>query len=296
MTGFQKFLLGWVLCFFTFNSYSQKLYSNTGRASYYAARFDGRKTANGEIFSNKKLTAAHLTLPFGTLVRVTNLKNSKSVVVRINDRGPYVKSRIIDLSHAAADSLDIIHSGWAMVKVEEIIPEPQVVLNDLPAPPLYDPLQLRFPQDWIGKWEGILSIYSTRGLEKNLPMQLTILPTDAPNRFTWTILYDTLPRNYELVVRDSANGFYSLDEKNGIDIMSSLYGNHFISRFSVMGSLLDCDYELLSREEMKFEIFAGNDQRHWTTGNIVHASDTIPEVGVYNITNLQVALLQRIRN
>ncbi|HUM45996.1 MAG TPA: septal ring lytic transglycosylase RlpA family protein, partial [Chitinophagales bacterium] len=251
MTGFQKFLLGWVLCFFTFNSYSQKLYSNTGRASYYAARFDGRKTANGEIFSNKKLTAAHLTLPFGTLVRVTNLKNSKSVVVRINDRGPYVKSRIIDLSHAAADSLDIIHSGWAMVKVEEIIPEPQVVLNDLPAPPLYDPLQLRFPQDWIGKWQGILSIYSTRGLEKNLPMQLTILPTDAPNRFTWTILYDTLPRNYELVVRDSANGSYSLDEKNGIDIMSSLYGNHFISRFSVMGSLLDCDYELLSREEMK---------------------------------------------
>ena len=94
------------------NSISQPKYAATGHASYYAAKFDGRKTANGEIFSNKKLTAAHRTLPFGTIVKVTNVKNNKSVVVRINDRGPYAKNRIIDLSHAAADSLGIIHAGF----------------------------------------------------------------------------------------------------------------------------------------------------------------------------------------
>src|SRR6185436_733834 len=82
--------------------------------------FNGRKTANGEIFSNQNLTAAHKTLPFGTFVKVTNLKNNRSVIVRINDRGPYVKGRIIDLTKAAADSLDFIHSGWTTVKVEEV--------------------------------------------------------------------------------------------------------------------------------------------------------------------------------
>ena len=88
----------------------------TGLASYYGGKFIGRQTANGEIFVANKLTAAHKTLPFGTMVKVTNLTNNKSVVVRINDRGPFVKGRIIDLSEAAAKKIDMMQQG--VVKVE----------------------------------------------------------------------------------------------------------------------------------------------------------------------------------
>ena len=91
-----------------------------GKASYYAIKFNGRKTASGEIYDPDKLTAAHPSLPFGTRVRVTNLYNNISVIVRINDRGPHVKSRIIDLSYGAAQQLDIISKGIADVAVEVI--------------------------------------------------------------------------------------------------------------------------------------------------------------------------------
>ena len=73
----------------------------TGKASYYADKFQGRQTANGERFNQNILTAAHKSLPFGTLVKVRNIKNGKAVVVRINDRGPFIKGRIIDLSKSA---------------------------------------------------------------------------------------------------------------------------------------------------------------------------------------------------
>lgn len=79
----------------------------TGRASYYHPKFEGRKTANGEIFSNDSLTAAHLTLPFGTLVKVCNVTDSSCVLVRINDRGPYSKKFSIDLSKAAAKEIGL---------------------------------------------------------------------------------------------------------------------------------------------------------------------------------------------
>jgi rare lipoprotein A len=89
-----------------------------GLASYYAAKFHGRRTANGERFSSKLLTAAHLTLPFGTQLKVTNPANSKSVIVRVNDRGPYIRGRLLDLSRAAADLLGITRSGVARVELE----------------------------------------------------------------------------------------------------------------------------------------------------------------------------------
>lgn len=94
--------------------------SFTGGASFYGGGdgFDGKKTANGEIFNANKLTAAHKTLPFGTMVKVTNSKNGKSVVVRINDRGPYIGGRVIDLSRAAAAQIGMIESGVAQVKAE----------------------------------------------------------------------------------------------------------------------------------------------------------------------------------
>ena len=89
-----------------------------GIASFYATKFNGRRTASGEKFNNNAMTAAHKSLPFGSKVQVTNVRNGKSVVVRINDRGPYVRGRIIDLSKAAAKKIGIGHAGTARVKLE----------------------------------------------------------------------------------------------------------------------------------------------------------------------------------
>lgn len=91
-----------------------------GYASWYGPGFHGRRTASGEIFNMYDYTAAHRSLPFGTRVRVTNLKNGKSVVVRINDRGPAKKDRIIDLSYQAAKKIDMIRDGIVKVRVEVI--------------------------------------------------------------------------------------------------------------------------------------------------------------------------------
>ncbi len=90
----------------------------TGTASYYADFFEGRETGNGEIFSQNKLTAAHKTLAFGTMVKITNLSNQKEVVVKINDRLPQDSERMIDLSKRAAKELDFIEEGLAKVEME----------------------------------------------------------------------------------------------------------------------------------------------------------------------------------
>ena len=89
-----------------------------GRASWYGPRFHGRRTASGERFNAGAYTAAHRSLPFGTKVRVTNLRNGRAVVVRINDRGPYAGGRVIDLSKAAAQAIGMIRSGTAPVRIE----------------------------------------------------------------------------------------------------------------------------------------------------------------------------------
>ncbi|MEX0685057.1 MAG: septal ring lytic transglycosylase RlpA family protein [Balneolales bacterium] len=88
-----------------------------GEASWYGPGFHGKQTANGETYNQNDLTAAHRTLPFDTRVRVENLSNGKTVVVRINDRGPYANSRIIDLSQKAAQRIDMIDSGIASVRI-----------------------------------------------------------------------------------------------------------------------------------------------------------------------------------
>lgn len=91
-----------------------------GNASYYANCMNGRHTASGEICDLSHYTAAHRSLPFGTMVRVTMLQNGKSVIVKINDRGPYVKGRVTDLSLAAARKIELIHRGIAKVKIEKL--------------------------------------------------------------------------------------------------------------------------------------------------------------------------------
>lgn len=90
----------------------------TGLASFYAHKHHGRRTASGERYDMHALTAAHRSLPFGTDLRVTNLRNGRSVVVRVNDRGPYRKGRIVDVSLAAARKLGLVSRGVARVKVE----------------------------------------------------------------------------------------------------------------------------------------------------------------------------------
>ncbi|TKJ40294.1 septal ring lytic transglycosylase RlpA family lipoprotein [candidate division LCP-89 bacterium B3_LCP] len=95
-------------------------YVETGIASYYADKFHGRPTSSGEIFDMNGISAAHKTLPLGTVVKVKNLDNGKSLNVRINDRGPFVKGRIIDLSLGAAQVIDMVVAGTARVRIEVI--------------------------------------------------------------------------------------------------------------------------------------------------------------------------------
>ena len=95
-------------------------YTQTGLASYYADRYHNKRTASGELHKRGGNTAAHMTLPFGTQVKVTNLDNDRSVVVRINDRGPHTRGRLIDLSRKAAEQLGMISSGTARVRVQAL--------------------------------------------------------------------------------------------------------------------------------------------------------------------------------
>ena len=106
-----------LLVLFTFQVNAQ---IQEGKASYYADKFEGRQTASGEKYKHSKMTAAHKTLPFGTIVKLTNIKNNKSVEVRINDRGPFVAGRIIDLSKSAAEELGFVNDGLADVKIEVV--------------------------------------------------------------------------------------------------------------------------------------------------------------------------------
>lgn len=105
----------------------------TMKASWYGSRFHGKKTANGEIYDQMAFTAAHKSIRFGTLLKLTNTKTGKSLVVRVNDRGPYIPRRQLDLSKAAAIELGVIANGVARLKVEEIhlngINNPIVTIN-----------------------------------------------------------------------------------------------------------------------------------------------------------------------
>lgn len=115
----NKFLVG-IFIFLSINvSLSAlTLYKNDVTASFYAEKFHGKRTSNGEIFNMNDLTCAHKSLPFNTILKVTNLSNGKSVQVRVNDRGPFVAGREIDLSKAAAKKIGMITSGTAKVKIQ----------------------------------------------------------------------------------------------------------------------------------------------------------------------------------
>ncbi len=114
----KKFIYTLLIIGMGLNGYAQS--TEMGMASFYSDKFEGQQTASGEIYKASKMTAAHRTLPFGTRVKVTNLSNNRSVTVTVNDRGPFVKDRIIDLSKAAATKLDYIDQGVTKVKIEPL--------------------------------------------------------------------------------------------------------------------------------------------------------------------------------
>lgn len=123
-------------------------FKQRGYASWYGKKFHGRKTASGERYNMFKMTAAHKTLPLPTYVRVTNLANGKSTVVKVNDRGPFHSDRIIDLSYAAAAKLDLIGHGTSMVQIETVEPEAgatAVALAQAQAPPPPEPAPAETP-------------------------------------------------------------------------------------------------------------------------------------------------------
>ena len=110
-----------LLLFITLNGSAQSRYVQEGKASFYSDKFIGKYTASGKKYDPVQLTAAHLTLPFGTKLKVTNLANGKWVVVEINDRGPFVRGRIIDLSKEAARRIEMTAEGVAQVRINKQI-------------------------------------------------------------------------------------------------------------------------------------------------------------------------------
>lgn len=115
--------------------------ADIGHASYYGRELAGRRTASGEVFRPDGLTAAHRSIPLGTKVKVTNLSNGKAVVLRVNDRGPFVRGRMIDVSHGAAKVLGFAAAGTARVKIERLgkmdalaVPAAQPAANSMPEP------------------------------------------------------------------------------------------------------------------------------------------------------------------
>ena len=145
-------------------------YNKTGIASWYGPKFHGKTTANGEIYDQYALTAAHRTLPLPSAVKVTNLENNKSIILRINDRGPYVNDRIIDLSSKAADILDLKKKGTGLVRVN-ILKEKSEILEELAKkgyfPEIKDLPKLELPQVNVPKINNVKVLGSKKKILKN---------------------------------------------------------------------------------------------------------------------------------
>jgi rare lipoprotein A len=129
----NRFLIVPLFCVLLYSCSEEEIiynYLEEGKASYYANLFIGRPTASGQTFAQDSLTAAHRKLPFGTRVKVINIENGKSIEVVINDRGPFVRNRVIDLSRRAADSLEFLQQGVVKVKLKAYI-EDEVLADSL---------------------------------------------------------------------------------------------------------------------------------------------------------------------
>ncbi len=157
--------------------------------------------------------------------------------------------------------------------------------------------QLRtFPQDWLGYWEGELSIYNHSGKTMTIPMALDNGITDNDSTWRWAIIYgeDTISgrRDYELKVVDASKGHYIVDEKNSIFIDAYLLDNNLVSTFNVAGNFIQSNYELVG-EEMAFSIHMFNDKEVSTTGDTIYNGEEIPIVKSYQNTVWQKARLKK---
>jgi rare lipoprotein A len=165
--------------------------TETGVASWYGRPYHGRRAANGEIYDMEKMTAAHRTLPFGTWLRVTNLSNGKTVDVRITDRGPFIRGRIIDLSHAAAVSVAMVGPGTAKVKLTVIAP-PRLDVKELPPPAL--------PQIASGEFAVQVGSYADRRNAERVRAEMERSYGSAK-----VVLHDGAPPQWRVLVGREAN-------------------------------------------------------------------------------------------
>ena len=176
---------------------------NFGHASYYHDMFDGRETSNGEIYDNDDFTAAHRTYPFNTILLVTNKKNNKSVVVRVNDRGPFKKSRVIDLSRSAAKKIGMVPLGVVSVKIK--------VLNFL-NPDIMSDEFLKEGEIWdcYGKKQSIndtaVFIWKTQNWKHAFYMASCLTLEYHLNSLFVKINGPSEKRNYDLLVANFENG------------------------------------------------------------------------------------------
>jgi rare lipoprotein A len=158
------------------SSDEERLKIQEGTASYYGKRFHNRKTANGEIFNMTELTAAHKHLPFGTMLKVTNLKNGREVWVRINDRLPQSSKRVIDLSRGAAEELEMVRDGITQVRIE--VAQEEVIFQ------LMEYFQDHKPEDLrLRPYEKPIETGSERPLIYKTPLIIYPLETVSANLF-----------------------------------------------------------------------------------------------------------------
>ncbi len=196
-------ILTFGLCAATFAANSVGVYKSNAVASYYADKFHGRKTSNGETFDMYAFTAAHKSLPFNTMVKVTNLDNGKSVVVRINDRGPFVAGREIDVSKAAAVQLGMLESGTARVSLE-ILGEKKENVVSPSAPNITQNAENSFTETPVVKvadnevsqrWDIQLAAFSSR-------MNAEIFAKKAQKAGITSLAYQTTKDFTRVIIRD----------------------------------------------------------------------------------------------
>lgn len=160
------------------NSFAQ-LYMSNALVSYYADDFHGKKTSNGETFNMYDYTCASKSLPFNTKLKITNNKNSKSVIVRVNDRGPFVPDRVLDLSKAAAIQLDMVKDGTARVKIEIIERGPDTKISIDTARKANQIMTARFGPDWNKANKSTTK--STETINQNQNKNKKIIEESGPN-------------------------------------------------------------------------------------------------------------------
>ncbi|MCB0621244.1 MAG: septal ring lytic transglycosylase RlpA family protein [Saprospiraceae bacterium] len=220
-----------------------------GLASFYSDKFHGKPTASGELYDMNKLTAAHKTLPYGTIIEVTRLDNKKSVRVRVNDRGPYISGRVVDVSKKAAERLDLVADGTARVKVEvvERMTEPETpsepVTSTSPAAKKEENTKAAEPK----KEEKVASASKTEAKPAQAETRTEAKPAN-PSPATPSRAGDAVPSAFELVTLQNYTpyGLYKIElrrpakEGFGVQVASlSNYDNAMREVADLQGSWFD---------------------------------------------------------